>query len=176
MPARRTGACWSRLLGKFSLLTLDEDDHMRQRKLLLPPFHGERVRRYGELIEEIADARDRDAGRSAQPFPLRPRMQAITLDVILRAVFGVRGEERLARFRTMLPQLAEASGVVMWLPFLRHNFGPLEPVGALPAACARAVDALVYDEIRQRRADPDAADATTCCRCCSRRATRTAAR
>ena len=54
-------------------------------------------------------------------------MQSITLEVILRAVFGVRGEDRLARFRATLPQLTEASGVVMWLPFMRHNFGPWSP-------------------------------------------------
>ena len=81
-------------------------------------------------------------------------MQSITLEVILRAVFGVRGEERLARFRATLPQLTEASGVVMWLPFMRHNFGPWSPWARF-LRMRRAVDALVYEEIRQRRADPD---------------------
>ncbi len=139
-------------LGKFSLLTLDEDDHMRQRKLLLPPFHGERVRRYGELIADIAE---REIARwpVGSAFALRPRMQAITLDVILRAVFGVRGDDRLARFRATLPQLTEASGVVMWLPFMRHNFGPWSPWARFQRI-RRAVDELVYEEIRLRRADP----------------------
>ena len=139
-------------LGKFSLLTLDEDDHMRQRKLLLPPFHGERVRRYVELIADIAE---REIARwpVGSAFGLRPRMQSITLDVILRAVFGVRGEDRLARFRATLPQLTEASGVVMWLPFLRHNFGPWSPWARFQRM-RRAVDELVYEEIRLRRADP----------------------
>ena len=141
-------------LGKFSLLTLDEDDHLRQRKLLLPPFHGERVRRYGELIADIAN-REIDRWPLGTPFPLRPRMQSITLEVILRAVFGVRGEERLARFRTTLPQLTEASGVVMWLPFMRHNFGPWSPWARFQRM-RRTVDALVYEEIRHRRADPTA--------------------
>jgi cytochrome P450 len=142
------------VLGKFSLLTLDEDDHMRQRKLLLPPFHGEAVRRYGELIEEIA-AREVERWPVGVPFGLRPRMQAITLDVILRAVFGIRGEQRLARFRAALPRLTEASGVVMWLPFLRRNLGPWSPWVRFQRM-RRAVDDLVYDEIRRRRADPDA--------------------
>ena len=140
-------------LGKFSLLTLDEGDHMRQRKLLLPPFHGERVRRYRELITGIAE-REIDRWPTGSPMPLRPRMQAITLEVILRAVFGVRGEDRLARFRATLPQLTEASGVVMWLPFMRHNFGPWSPWARFQRM-RRAVDALVYEEIRLRRADPD---------------------
>jgi cytochrome P450 family 135 len=139
-------------LGKFSLLTLDEDDHMRQRKLLLPPFHGERVRRYVELITEIAE-REIERWPLGSPLPLRPRMQAITLDVILRAVFGVRGDDRLARFRATLPQLTEASGVVMWLPFMRHNFGPWSPWVRFQRM-RRAVDELVYEEIRLRRADP----------------------
>ena len=140
-------------LGKFSLLTLDEGGHMRQRKLLLPPFHGERVRRYGDLIQEIAE-REIATWSVAQPFALRPRMQAITLDVILRAVFGVRGEERLARFRATLPRLTEASGVVMWLPFMRHNFGPWSPWARFQRI-RREVDDLVYEEIRLRRAERD---------------------
>jgi len=143
-------------LGKFSLLTLDEDDHLRQRKLLLPPFHGERVRRYGELIAGIAE-REIERWPLGQPFALRPRMQSITLDVILRAVFGVRGEDRLARFRATLPQLTEASGVVMWLPFMRRNFGPWSPWARF-VRMRRAVDDLVYEEIRLRRADPDASE------------------
>src|SRR5687767_5583203 len=104
------------ILGRYSLLTLDGDDHMRQRKLLLPPFHGEAVRRYRDLIADIA-ARDVARWPVGRPFPLRPRMQAITLEVILRAVFGVREEERLERFRTLLPQLTDSTGVQMWLPF-----------------------------------------------------------
>ena len=141
-------------LGKFSLLTLDEDEHMRQRKLLLPPFHGEAVRRYGELIADIAE-REIERWPLGAPFGLRPRMQAITLDVILRAVFGIRGEERLARFRAVLPQLTEASGVVMWLPFLRRNLGPWSPWMRF-LRIRQAVDDLVYEEIRDRRADPAA--------------------
>ena len=81
-------------------------------------------------------------------------MQAITLDVILRAVFGVRGEERLARFRATLPRLTEASGVVMWLPFMRHNFGPWSPWARFQRI-RREVDELVYEEIRLRRAERD---------------------
>ena len=144
------------VLGRHSLLTLDEEEHMRQRKLLLPPFHGEAVRRYGELIEEIA-ARDIERWPRDTPFGLRPRMQAITLDVILRAVFGVRGEERLARFRDVLPRLTEASSVVMWLPFLRRNLGPWSPWVRFQRVRS-AVDDLVYDEIRRRRADPEAGE------------------
>ena len=105
-------------------------------------------------IEEIA-AREIERWPIGVPFGLRPRMQAITLDVILRAVFGIRGEQRLAQFPRVLPRLTEASGVVMWLPFLRRNLGPWSPWVRFQRV-RRAVDDLVYDEIRLRRADPDA--------------------
>jgi cytochrome P450 family 135 len=144
------------VVGRFSLLTLDRDDHMRQRKLLLPPFHGEAVRRYRDLIAEIA-AREVERWPVGRPFELRPRMQAITLEVILRAVFGVRGEERLGRFRALLPRLTDATGVQMWIPFLRRDLGPWSPWGRFLRMRAQ-VDELVYDEIRQRRSEPDAAE------------------
>jgi cytochrome P450 len=158
--AFRAGAANARalepVLGRFSLLTLDGDDHMRQRKLLLPPFHGEAVRRYRDLIAEIA-VQEVERWPTGVPFGLRPRMQSITLEVILRAVFGVRGEERLARFRTLLPRLADATGVQMWIPFLRRDLGRWSPWGRFLRMRA-AVDELVYDEIRRRRAEPDATE------------------
>ena len=144
------------ILGRHSLLTLDGEEHMRQRKLLLPPFHGEAVRRYRELIADIA-AREVQRWPLEEPFALHPRMQAVTLEVILRAVFGVREEERLARFRDVLPRLGDSTGVTMWLPFLRRNLGPWSPWARFVRLRAE-VDALVYDEIRRRRSDPEAGE------------------
>jgi cytochrome P450 len=144
------------ILGRHSLLTLDGDEHMSQRKLLLPPFHGEAVRRYRDLIAGIA-AREVERWPVGKPFELRPRMQAITLEVILRAVFGVREEARLARFRELLPRLGESTGLQMWLPFLRRNLGPWSPWARFLRLRAE-VDTLVYEEIRRRRAEPDAAE------------------
>ena len=144
------------ILGRFSLLTLDGDEHMRQRKLLLPPFHGDAVRRYGDLIAEIA-AREVERWPVGESFELRPRMQAVTLEVILRAVFGVRGEERLNRFRAVLPRLGESVGLQMWLPFLRRNLGPWSPWARFVRLRAE-VDELVYEEIRDRRAEQDAGE------------------
>jgi len=82
------------VLGKRSLLLLEGEEHLRRRKLMLPPFHGERMLAYGEVIAEATEREVRSwpAGR---PFPLHPSMQAITLEVILRAVFGVREDERM---------------------------------------------------------------------------------
>jgi cytochrome P450 len=82
------------VLGPNSVLTLDEAPHMRQRKLLLPPFHGERIRRYGELMRTIA-RREMESWPVGEAFALRPHTQRITLAVILEAVFGVHDERRL---------------------------------------------------------------------------------
>ncbi len=141
------------VFGTYSLLTLDEDEHMRQRKLLLPPFHGQAVRRYGKAIEEIA-GRELDSWPLAEPFPLRPRMQAITLDVILRTVFGVREEARLRAFRSAISKLAAIGNALVWLPPFRRELGRFSPAARFRRVRA-AADELIYDEIRSRRALPE---------------------
>ncbi|HEU0023213.1 MAG TPA: cytochrome P450 [Thermoleophilaceae bacterium] len=136
-------------LGDHSLLTLDEDRHISQRKLLLPPFHGESVRRYAEVMAE-ATANEVDGWPVGREFALRPRMQAITLEVILRAVFGVRDGERMDRFRERIPRLAETTSVLNWLPFMDRDLGGLSPAARFRKALA-AVDELIYAEIAERR-------------------------
>jgi cytochrome P450 family 135 len=141
-------------LGEHSLLTLDEGRHMSQRKLLLPPFHGERVRRY---VEVMAEATEREVATwpVGRPMQLRPRMQAITLEVILRAVFGVREGERMDRFRERIPPLAETTSVLNWMPvFGERELGGLTPAARFRRALA-AVDELIYAEIADRRAAED---------------------
>ena len=119
-------------LGDHSLLTLDEDRHMSQRKLLLPPFHGESVRRYAEVMVEET-AREVATWPVGEEIELRPRMQAITLEVILRAVFGVRDDARMDLFRRAHtaarrahehPQLAAVHGP---RPRRHHSRGPGAP-------------------------------------------------
>ena len=129
-------------LGEHSLLTLDEGRHLSQRKLLLPPFHGEAVRRYVEVMAE-ATAREVERWPVGRTFALRPRMQAITLDVILRAVFGVRDGRRMDLFRQRIPRLGELSSALDWLPFTT--------AGRFRRA-VEAVDELLYAEIAERRA------------------------
>src|SRR5947209_2942396 len=94
------------VLGENSLLLLDEGAHMEQRKLLLPPLHGKRMQRYGELMREIA-AEEIDSWPAGEPYQLRPRMQAITLEIILRAVFGLEQGERLETLRVELRSLLD---------------------------------------------------------------------
>jgi len=89
------------LLGEHSLLTLDEAAHMSQRKLLLPPFHGRRMEGYEATMREIA-VREIESWPTGVPYRLRPRMQALTLEIIIETVFGVRGGERLDPLRTAL--------------------------------------------------------------------------
>jgi cytochrome P450 len=83
------------VVGRNSVILLDEEAHLEQRKLLLPAFHGERVRRLERLVSEVAE---REVARwpRGETIPLHPRLQALTLEVILRAVFGLEAGERLA--------------------------------------------------------------------------------
>jgi cytochrome P450 len=142
------------VLGDHSLLTLDEERHLSQRKLLLPPFHGESVRRYAEVMAE-ATAREVARWPLHRVISLRPRMQAITLEVILRAVFGVREGERMDRFREWVPRLADASSVINWLPFMRGDLGGITPAARFRRALGE-VNSLIYAEIRDRRTSGEA--------------------
>jgi cytochrome P450 len=144
------------VLGSRSVLLLDDDEHLRERRLLLPPFHGERVRRYRELVAEIA-GREVERWPRGEPFSLRPRMQAITLEVILRAVFGIREAERLDRLRALLPRMLDHGTVVVWTPFLRRDLGPGSPWRRFVRVRAQ-VDSLLLDEIRGRRQAADLAE------------------
>ncbi len=83
------------VLGKHSVLVLDGPEHLRQRKLLLPPFQGSRVAGYRDVIREIAE-REVDSWRPGQKLVLRERMRALTFEVICRAVFGVTDPARVA--------------------------------------------------------------------------------
>ena len=140
-------------LGENSLLTLDEERHMSQRKLLLPPFHGQAVARYAETIAAAA-ATEVERWPVGEPFALRPRMQVITLEVILRAVFGVRDGQRMDLFRRRIPPLGELNSVLDWLPFMQRDLGGFSTAARFRKALA-AVDELIYAEIRDRRATLD---------------------
>ena len=139
-------------LGPNSVLTLDGAEHMRQRKLLLPPFHGERIQRYGELIRETT-RREMETWPVGEEFSLRPHTQRITLAVIMRAVFGVHDEQRLARFEGLIDTFTARVSMVTSLPPLRRDFGPGSPWRRFVAARDR-LDAFIYEEIRLRRAEP----------------------
>jgi cytochrome P450 len=137
--------------GKHSLFLLDEEEHLRMRKLLLPPLHGERLKRWASVIEEVTEAA---VGRwpVGKPFALRPITEAITLDVIMRIVFGL-DPSRAAELRRLLPglfhvSLAQAPSFVV--PALRKDLGAWSPWGRYVRLRAR-IDELLYAEIGHRR-------------------------
>jgi cytochrome P450 len=113
-------------LGPNSVLTLDDEPHMQQRKLLLPPFHGERVRRYGELIREVT-RREMETWPVGRPFALRPHTQKITLAVILRAVFGIEDERRIDRAGRLIDAFSDRVTLITKFPSLRRDLGPFSP-------------------------------------------------
>jgi cytochrome P450 len=141
------------IVGPNSVLTSVGPRHMRQRKLLLPPFHGEAIARYEAMIEAAATS-EIDAWPVGEPLALAPRMQAITLDVIMAGIFGIEGrpqrgsrEDRLRRTVTTL--LNVSTWPVAKFTELR-NVGRPEPVGLLKSALA-PLDAATYAVIEERR-------------------------
>jgi cytochrome P450 len=143
-------------LGPNSVLTLDDDEHLRQRKLILPPFHGAAVTKYGDLIREITE-RDIETWPRDRPFSLRPHTQRVTLAVILRAVFGIADGERLEHASGVVDQFARRSHLVTTMPVLRRHLGRFSPWTRFVRA-RDAMDELIYEEIAARRAAPDAAE------------------
>ncbi len=142
------------ILGDNSVLVLDEKKHIGQRKLLLPPFHGERMQAYGEKMAEIA-AREIESWPTGVPYKLRPRMQAITLEIVLETVFGVHGGERMAPLRDALREFLDlTTDPKVLLPILL--IGP-ERINGVPAFRRRVerVDRLLAAEIGERRAAED---------------------
>ncbi len=142
------------VLGDNSLLVLDEKPHMSQRKLLLPPFHGARMQGYEQKMTEIA-AREIESWPLGTPYKLRPRMQAITLEIILETVFGVHGGSRMEALREALREFLD-------LTTNPRLLAPLLLVGPhrarrIPAFRNRIdrVDRLLYEEIAERRAAED---------------------
>jgi cytochrome P450 len=146
------------LLGRGSLLMLDGEQHLRMRRLLLPPFHGEAVRNYRALVREIAVA---EVARwpSGKQFAILPSMQAIALDVILRAVLGVRDHGRLERLRSLLPRVLRVNPAAV-LTDAAHPWTSEGWIGRRRPwiRARREVDRLLYEEIAAHRADPEGRD------------------
>jgi len=142
------------LVGRHSLLRLDGAAHHRERRLLMPPFHGERMRVYGQVMRAIADEII-DGWPLGRSFPVHPEMQRITLEVILRTVFGLEDGARLALLRHKLTRMLAfgAANPRLALPLLQIDLGPLTAWGRL-RQLIREVDAILYEEFARRRAEP----------------------
>ena len=140
--------------GPESVLLLDGERHLQRRKLMLPPFHGERLGVYGNLIAEITN-KQIERWRPDTEFAIHPAMQAITLNVILRAVLGVEDAARRAELEKLMPRLI-SSPALLW-PFLQHDLGRRSPWRRFLALRDR-VDSLLLEEIEIKRDDPDLAE------------------
>jgi cytochrome P450 len=141
-------------LGDNSLLLLDGAEHLRQRKLLLPPFHGERMSSYGKRMLEITEA-SLARWPEGRTFPVHEKLQEITFDVILRVVFGIEEGDLYTRMRERFRDILLAGMMNPWLllPALQRDLGPWSPWGRFVRLRAEA-DELLYGEIRRRRAAP----------------------
>jgi cytochrome P450 len=142
------------ILGEDSVLLLEGREHLLRRRAMLPPFHGERMRSYESLVREIAE-REVDGWPRDEVFALHPRMQAVTLEVILRAVFGVTDPVRAERLRARLPLLlGDTSSFGLQLRFmLSSRLGRGDPLAHLNELLAE-VDEPLLAEIGERREDP----------------------
>jgi len=159
-PAGEAAAPFEPFLGRGSVLLLDGPDHLRLRRLMLPAFHGERMRGYTETmrtVAELAVAR----WRPGEAVSIREAMARITLDIILRAVLGLEEgpemdglRERLTR---MLERIQSPTGAIWLLPALRKDLGPFTPWRAIVREI-QETDALLLAHITARRAAPPGDD------------------
>src|SRR5271154_312350 len=140
------------VMGPSSVITLTGPEHMRQRKLLLPPFHGERMREYEDVIVE-ATRRDMAGWQLDTPMRLQEHTRAITLEVILRAVFGVEAERMGPLGDAVGSLLAPAQTLTLLRFALRRNTAQL-PSGEI-AQTLKRLDGLIYEEIARRRGQSD---------------------
>jgi cytochrome P450 family 135 len=144
------------LLGSRSILLQEGKEHLQRRRLMLPPFHGQRIRAYEDLVAEVADG-ELDRCPVGQPFPLHPHLQHATLEVILKAVFGVHDPQRSARLRRLLPRLLDATSSGARRTRLVRPARDAGPVAALHAL-RDEIDRELFAEISERRSDPAVSD------------------
>jgi cytochrome P450 len=153
LPPGRTFALLP-ILGPRSLLLLEGREHLARRRLMLPPFHGARMRAYESTVREVV-AQDVEAWPEREPFAIHPRMQRVTLEVILRAVFGVTDRGRRARLAERVSRLlADTASVGLQFGVLvSRRWGTPDPLTRLQAL-RREIDSMLDVEIAERRADP----------------------
>jgi cytochrome P450 len=150
------------IVGPNSVLTLLGPEHMRQRKLLLPSFHGEAIERYTAMIAQAAE-REIDRWPLHEPFALAPAMQAITLDVIMSGIFGVDGQPQPGtpehRLRTSIRKVVHLSTQWFAQAVELLNVGRAEPDGVTRRLFA-TLDRHLYATIDARRRADDAGERT----------------
>jgi len=147
-------------VGPNSLLVLDGDRHSRQKRLLMPPFHGDRMRAYGEAIQAIAQ-QVTAAIPVNQPFMAREMTQKISLQVILRTVFGLEAGDRFTALEQRLSSMVDSMTSSVWRSLavfikpLQQDLGAWSPWGKFLRE-QQAIDELIFAEIAERRQTPEA--------------------
>jgi cytochrome P450 len=143
------------VMGQHSLLITDEDEHLRARKLLMPAFNGAALRGYAGMMASLA-AEDAAGWPVGRPFPTHPRMNAVTLEIILRVVFGMGEGPRLAELRPRLRRISDIGPLTV----LGWTYPNLRRIGRWKRNFEnlRRVNELLYAEIADRKAAGDLAD------------------
>ena len=141
------------MFGAHSILLLDGAEHLRERRLMLPAFHGERMARYGELMTQITE-RAIESWPVGRPFALQERMQTITLEVILRVVFGMDEQDGLADMRRHIQSLLKLTASPLVFLFVAVPKLLRGPAAATFDRVVQAADARIFDQIARCRNDP----------------------
>lgn len=146
----------STLMGDYSVILLDGEEHKKRRQLLTPPFHGESIRSYGDLITTITE-RNLTSIPTDKPFAVRSVMQLITLEVIMQVVFGLTEGEDYDILKHHLATMLDifqvpAMAAVLFYPWLQVDLGPWSPWGKFIRS-RQIIDNIIYKEIDRRRQD-----------------------
>ncbi|NEP43370.1 MAG: cytochrome P450, partial [Okeania sp. SIO2H7] len=157
-PGNENDNLFGFLVGDNSIFVQSGTRHQRSRQLLMPPFHGERIENYGELICKITK-KTMAQWQIGQPFSIDAFMKKITLNVILQAVFGLSEGERYQKLKELLSiylktMTSPLGGLLMHLPFLRRDWGYWRVWGRVQQITSQ-IDELLYAEISDRRIQPD---------------------
>ncbi len=147
------------VLGEQSMIVISGEKHKRQRQLLMPPFHGERMRNYGQQICDITqDVASK--WKVDRPFVARTAMQEITMRVILQVVFGLNEGPRLQQLSPLLASIIDMTGSpvrssILFLPWLQQDWGPWSPWGRMKQQ-RQKIHELMDGEIEERKQQPNA--------------------
>ena len=141
-------AIFQPLMGKHGMITISGDRHRRQRQLIMPPFHGERMKAYGEIISDLTE-QVMSEWKMGEPFSIRHSMQAISLRVILRAVFGLNEGDRYRQMEELLTSVLDVTGSplsasMLFFPIMQQDLGAWSPWGEAGAALT---DVELHDEL-----------------------------
>ncbi|MEC4983668.1 MAG: cytochrome P450 [Oscillatoria sp. PMC 1068.18] len=146
------------LLGNYSIILMSSARHQRERKLLMPPFHGTQIQNYAQLIVNLTE-QVMNQLTPGENFTARGKMQEISLQVIIEAVFGLHEGENYRKLSKLITEMFElfsspATSAFLFFPWLQKDWGVWSPWGNFLSQ-QRQIDEIIYAEIKARRANPD---------------------